>query len=58
MDVAKKNIDFVLKVQDHAARLITGTFDYINCRGIELVKSLNLYIIRDRRNYFPTILMF
>ena len=25
---------------------------------IELVKSLNLYIIRDRRDYFLTILMF
>ena len=34
------------------------SFDYINCRGIELVKSLNVYIIRDSRDYFLTILMF
>ena len=38
--------------------LITGNFDYINCHGIELVKSLNLYTIQDRRDYFLTILMF
>ena len=34
------------------------SFDYINCRGIELVKSLNVYIIRDSRDHFLTILMF
>ena len=54
----QKNIDLIQRVQNHAARLITGNFDYINCRGIELVKSLNLYTIRDRRDYFLTILMF
>ena len=54
----QKNIDLVQRVQNHAARLITGSFDYINCRGIDLVKSLNLYNIRDRRDYFLTILMF
>ena len=52
------NIDLIQRVQNHAARLITGNFNYINCRGIELVKSLNLYTIRDRRDYFLTILMF
>ena len=54
----QKNIDLVQRVQNHAARLITGKFDYINCRGIDLIKSLNLYTIRERRDYFLTILMF
>ena len=54
----QKNINLIQRVQNHAARLITGNFDYINCRGIELVKSLNLYTIRDRRDYFLTIFMF
>ena len=53
----QKNIDLVQRVQNHAARLITGNFDYINCRGIDLIKSLNLYTIRERRDYFLTILM-
>ena len=54
----QKYIDLIQSVPNHAARLITGNFDYINCRGIELVKSLNLYTVRDRRDYFLTILMF
>ena len=54
----QNNIDLIQRVQNHAARLITGNFDYINCRGIELVKSLNPYTIRDRRDYFLTILIF
>ena len=54
----QKNIDLIQNVQNHAARLITGNFDYINCHGIELDKSLNLYTIRDRKEYFLTILMF
>ena len=33
-------------------------FDYINSRGIDLVKSLNLYTIRERRDYFLLTLMF
>ena len=54
----QKNINLVQRVQNHAARLITGNFDYLNCRGIYLIKSLNLYTIRERRNHFLTILMF
>ena len=45
-------------VQNHAAELIPGNFDYINCHGIDLIKSLNLYVIRERRDYSLTILMF
>ena len=54
----QKNIDLVQRVQNHAARLTMGNFDYINCRGIDLVKRLDLYIIRERRDYFLTTLMF
>ena len=53
-----KNIDLVQRVQNHAARLIMGNYNYINCRGIDRVKSLNLYTIRERRDYFLTTLMF
>ena len=35
-----------------------GNFDYINCRGIDHVKRLNLYPIRRRRDYFLMTLMF
>ena len=54
----QKNIDLVEIIQNHAARFITGNFDYIYCRELDLVKSLNLYIIGDRRHYFLTLFMF
>ena len=54
----QKNIDLVQRVPNHATRLIMGNFDYINSRGIDLVKSLNLYTIGKRRDYFLLALMF
>ena len=48
---AQMNIDLVQRVQNYAAMLITGNIDYINCRAMYLVKSLNLHTIRDRRDY-------
>ena len=50
----QKNTDLVRGVQNHAVKLITGNSDYVNCRGIDLVKSLNLYVVRNRRDYFLT----
>ena len=35
-----------------------GNLDYINCREIDIVKSFNLYTIRERRDYFLTTLIF
>ena len=45
------------RLQNHAARLILGNFDYTNFRGIELMKSLGLYNIEERRDYFLASLM-
>ena len=60
MDAAHRRIyiDLVQRVQNDATRLITGNFDYINCRGLDLVKLLNLYILLDRRYHCLTVLMF
>ena len=46
------------RLQNHATRLTLGNFDYINFRGIELVKSLGLYTGEERRDYFLAMLMF
>ena len=54
----QKNTDLVQRVQYHAARLMMVNFDYIRFRGIHLVKSLNLYTIRERRYHFLSTLMF
>ena len=45
-------------LHNFAARIITGNFDYINVRGIDLVKSLKLHTIRERRDYFLCTLTF
>ena len=39
-------------------RLILETWRYINSRGIDLVRSLKLQTIRERRDYFLCVLMF
>ena len=51
-------LTLVQRSQNHAARLILGNFDYINFRGIELVKSLGLCTIEERRDNFLATLMF
>ena len=35
-----------------------NNFDYINCSGIDMLGSLKVHIVRERRNYFLCILMF
>ena len=55
MDVQRMKI---LPLQNHAARLIFGNFDYINFRDMELVKTLGLYIIEERSDYLLATLMF
>ena len=49
----QENLTLVQRLQNHTARLILGNF-----RGIELVKSLGLYTIAERKDYFPATLMF
>ena len=52
------NLNKVQRIQNMAARIITGNFDYINCRGVDLVKSLKLLTVRERRDYFLCLLTF
>lgn len=53
-----KNLDKVQRIQNYAARLITGQFDYINVRGIDLVKQLGWMSIQQRFDYFCILLTF
>ena len=52
------NIDKIQRLQNRAARMVTGNYDFINFRGIDLVKDLGWMNIIQRRNYFICILMF
>ena len=48
----QKNINKVQRIQNRAARIILNNFDKINFRGINLVKTLRLPNVIERRNYF------
>lgn len=52
------NIDKIQRIQNFAARVITNQFDYINVRGLDIVKELGWFNIRQRFYYFNVLLMF
>ena len=52
------NLDRIQRIQNLLARIIYNNFDYINSRGIDMVRSLKLQTIRERRDYFLCTLMF
>ena len=54
----QSNIQKIQRMQNRAARIITGCYDFINIRGIDLVNELNLQNITERRDYFLCNLMF
>ena len=46
------NINKVQQLQNRAARILTaGNYDYVNTRGIDLVKTLWLMNVSQRRDY-------
>jgi hypothetical protein len=49
------NIDKIQRLQNYAARIIEKNFDYINCRGLELVHKLGWMNVRERFFYFQTL---
>ena len=52
------NINKVQRLQNRAARILTGNYAYVNTRGIYLVKTLGLMNVSQRRDYFMIIMMF
>ena len=52
------NLDRVQRIQNFCARIVCNNVVYINTRGIDLVKSLKLQAIRERRDYVLCVLMF
>ena len=50
------NIHKDQRLQNRAANILTGNDDYVNARGVDLVKSLGLMNVSQRRNYFMIII--
>ena len=52
------NILKIQRLQNYAARIVTNNFDYIHCRGINIVNDLKWMNVKKRCDYFTCILMF
>ena len=52
------NLNRVQRIQNLLARIICKNFDYFHSRGIDLVRSLKLQTIRERWEFFLSVLMF
>ena len=52
------NISKVQRLQNRAARIITGNFDYVHVRGIDIVKQLKWMNVIERRDYFMALSVF
>jgi hypothetical protein len=55
---AKTNITKIQRLQNQAARIVYNNYDYVNVRGLSLVKQLEWMTIEDRRDYFMNLLTF
>jgi hypothetical protein len=55
---SKSNNNIIKRIEHRAARTITGNFDFVNVRGEELMKQLNLNSFEKRLNYNIAILMY
>ena len=52
------NINKIQRLQNLAARVTVNNFDYINTRGIDLVKQLRWMNVSERIVYFEQLLMY
>jgi hypothetical protein len=53
-----QNINKIQRLQNYAARIILNNYDYINYRGLSLVKELEWMSIKQRCLYFTCILVY
>ena len=49
---SKCNLSKVQRLQKRVARIITGDFDYVHVRGIDIVNNLKWMNVTQRRDYF------
>ena len=52
------NLHKIQRLQNRAARIVTGNYDYVSTRGTELVNRLKWMCVTQRRDYFMPILMY
>ena len=52
------NISKLQRAQNYAARIVTGNFDYVNFRSADLLYELDWASIKERCDYFTSVMMF
>ena len=53
-----RNKERIQNLQNYASRIVTNNYDYVNCRGLDIVNSLNWQTFEERKDYFNAVLMF
>ena len=54
----KSNTNKLQRVQNYAARIITGNFDYLSTNCIDLIRSLRWAYVQERCDYFTAVPMY
>jgi hypothetical protein len=52
------NMNKIQRMQNRAVRAIYNNYDYVNVRGIDLVTEMKIMNVRQRRDYFMSLLVF
>ena len=52
------NLNRIQRLQNRVARAIYNNYDFLNVRGIDLIASMNVMNVRQRRDYFMSLLVF
>ena len=52
------NISKLQRAQNYAARIVIGNFDYVYFRSVELLHELNWASVKEKCDYFTTIMMY
>ena len=52
------NIQILQRAQNYAARIVSGNFDYVNFRSLDLLHALKWPTVQERCNYFTALLMY
>ena len=52
------NIQKLQRAQNYAARIVSGNFDYVNFRSLDLLHALKWPTVQERCNYFTALLMY
>ena len=55
---SESNIDKVQRMQNRGIRAILNNYDYVNVRGIDLLSQYKIMNVKQRRDYFMSLLMF